>query len=242
MFVKCLEESDTVEPHPLRGENVHPCHEIRVSWGMQTTPEHEALLTRARAGDLPALVELLDDVGQEVRRRIAHKVSPQWRAILDEDDVMQTTYLEAVTRFEKFSTGNAKDFVSWLSRLAENNLIDGVRALEAAKRPDPSKRVTRRANSSDSATSLVTVLGITFTTPSMNAARGEAGGYLMKVIEQLPDVYCRVVKLYDLEGKSIEEVAAELGRSQGAVYMLRARAHEQLKELLGRESRYFSVK
>ncbi len=214
----------------------------RIPLSMDTTPEHEALLVRARAGDLPALVELLDDVGQEVRRRIAHKVSPQWRAILDEDDVMQTTYLEAVTRFDKFTSGSAKDFVSWLSRLAENNLIDGVRALEAAKRPDPSKRVTRRANATDSATSLVTMLGVTFTTPSVNAAKGEAGSYLLKLVEQLPEVYCRVVKLYDLEGKSIEEISAELGRSQGAIYMLRARAHEQLKDLLGRESRYFSVK
>jgi RNA polymerase sigma factor (sigma-70 family) len=155
---------------------------------------------------------------------------------------MQTTYLEAVTRFDKFNQGSSREFLAWLWRLAENNLIDGVRALEAAKRPDPSKRVTGKSAEGDSMSSLVTVLGVTFTTPSINVARSEAGDHLMMVVEQLPDVYRRVVKLYDLENKSIEEVAAEVGRSQGAVYMLRARAHEQLKELLGRESRYFSMK
>ena len=209
---------------------------------MQTTPEHDALLARARAGELAALVELLDELGQEVRRRLAPKISPQWRVLLDEDDVMQTTYLEAVTRFDKFNQGSSREFLAWLWRLAENNLIDGVRALEAAKRPDPSKRVTGKSAEGDSMSSLVTVLGVTFTTPSINVARSEAGDHLMMVVEQLPDVYRRVVKLYDLENKSIEEVAAEVGRSQGAVYMLRARAHEQLKELLGRESRYFSMK
>src|SRR6478609_1387882 len=106
------------------------------------TPDHEALLTNARAGDQSALIALLEALGPQVRQRIAAKIPPTLRAQLDEDDVMQVTYLEAVLRLDRFSGGGAAGFLAWLSRLAENNLIDAVRAMESAKRPDPSKRVS----------------------------------------------------------------------------------------------------
>ncbi|MBU6413078.1 MAG: sigma-70 family RNA polymerase sigma factor [Planctomycetes bacterium] len=206
------------------------------------TPEdQEILLMRARAGDIESLVTLLEVVGHDVRLRVASKVNPAWRALLDEDDVMQTTYLEAVTRFDRFTSGGAREFAAWLARLAENNLIDGIRALEAAKRPDPSKRVSGKRSAEDSMSSLVTVLGVTLTTPSTHAARGEADDFIAKALEVLPEDYRRVIQLYDLGGKSATEVAAELKRSEGAIYMLRARAHEQLRDVLGRESRFFST-
>jgi len=47
---------------------------------------------------------------------------------------------------------------------------------------------------------------------------------------------------YDVEGRSIQEVGAHLNRSPGAVYMLRARAHEQLAGLLGRASAFLTYK
>ena len=49
-----------------------------------------------------------------------------------------------------------------------------------------------------------------------------------------------MIRLYDLEGRPIAEVAAEMGRSSGAVHMLRARAHDRLRELLGPESAFFT--
>ena len=49
-----------------------------------------------------------------------------------------------------------------------------------------------------------------------------------------------VVRLYDIEGRSGPEVATTMGRSRGAVVMLRARAHDRLAELLGSGSKFFS--
>ena len=48
--------------------------------------------------------------------------------------------------------------------------------------------------------------------------------------------------LYDIEGRSVQEVGAHLNRSPGAVYMLRARAHEQLAGLLGHASAFLTHK
>ncbi len=73
-------------------------------------PQHDELLKRAMGGNTQALTSLLADLGPIVRSRIAPKISPQWRAVLDEDDVMQTTYLEAVLRISKFTTGGSREF------------------------------------------------------------------------------------------------------------------------------------
>ena len=48
------------------------------------------------------------------------------------------------------------------------------------------------------------------------------------------------MRLYDLECQPPQQVAEALGRSVGAVHMLRARAHDRLRELLGSASKFFS--
>jgi RNA polymerase sigma factor (sigma-70 family) len=207
-------------------------------------PQLDALLERAKAGDRPALIELLEACAPRVRGRIVPKITPYLRPFLDEDDVMQVTYLEVVTRFETFTDGDAHGFLSWMSRLAENNLIDAVRMIEADKRPNPRNRVEtagRRGPDGEAMQALVEMIGVTVTTPSAAAAGDEIKSALSAVLDRLPPDYATVIKLYDLQGRSASELAAELNRSEGAVYMLRARAHDRLRDLLPSESKFFSV-
>lgn len=200
----------------------------------------EQLLASAMKGDRKALAGLLEAVGPRVRARIAPKISGPLQASLDADDVMQVTYLEAVLRLGKFKSGGIDGFFSWLSRLAENNLIDAVRALEAAKRPGPSRRVQAQSHE-ESMAAFVEVLGVTSTTPSRVAARGEGVRAMEAALSTLPPDYEKVVRMYDLEGKPVAEVAGALKRSEGAVWMLRARAHERLKEAMGSAGKFFSM-
>lgn len=199
----------------------------------------DVLLKKAKGGDQGALMDLLEQAGPIVRARLAAKISGPWRAAIDEDDVMQVTYIEACMRLDHFTSGQSREFVAWLNRLAENNLIDAIRAMECAKRPNPTKKLSV-APGVDSMTTLVELLGVTYTTPSTQAARGEAAGILEDAIKGLPPDYETVIRMYDLQGKNVQEVAAELKRSEGAVFMLRARAHDRLRELLGSGSKFFS--
>ncbi|MGE3108015.1 MAG: RNA polymerase sigma factor [Phycisphaerales bacterium] len=202
----------------------------------------EQLLARARAGDQESLIRLLEHLTPDLRRRIALKMSGPWRSVIDEDDVLQVTFMEACTRLDRFTGGGASGFLAWLTKLADNNRIDAVRALEGAKRPAPSKRVgaAPSPNTDDSTFALIEMLGVTSATPSRQAAKGEMARFLDLALATLPAEYERVIRLYDLEGKDIADVAHALGRSEGAVYMLRARAHERLKESLGPGSKFFS--
>ncbi len=206
---------------------------------MSVTKEHEDLLAKALKGDRGALVDLLEALGPMVRARIEPKIGAHLRPLIEADDIMQVTYLEAVTRLSSFKTGGAKGFLAWVTRIAENNLTDAARAADAAKRPDPRKRITG-GDAHSSMIAMVEHIGMTVTTPSRVAARGEAVGALERTLARLPEDYAKVIRLYDLEQWSAAEVAEEIGRSEGAVYMLRARAHERLRDLLGTESQYFT--
>ena len=87
---------------------------------------------------------------------------------------------------------------------------------------------------------LVDLLGVSSTTPSIHAAKDESAKALDHALKTLPPDYERVVRLYDLGGKAMEDVAREMGRSEGAAYMLRARAHDRLREAMGPAGNFFS--
>ncbi|MFN9992113.1 MAG: RNA polymerase sigma factor [Phycisphaerales bacterium] len=207
---------------------------------MSDSPELDALLAKAMSGDKRSVIALMEALAPRVRARITPKIGAAYQSQLDIDDLMQVTFLECFLRLKSFTSGDSSAFLAWMTRLAENNLIDAVRAMDALKRPGPKNRVDANRAPEDSMAALVDVLGITDTTPSMVAMRGEAGNILVRAIDELPGDYARVIKLYDLQGLSPSQVAAELKRSEGAVFMLRARAHDRLKEILGPSARFFS--
>lgn len=195
------------------------------------------LLKAAKTGDADALTELLARHGPEVRRRLV--IGSVWQAVIDAADVMQVTYLEAFLRIYQFEARTSDSFRAWLDRLAQNNLRDAIREFERRKRPDPRHQVGRGATS-DSTTTLLEELGGRTPTASRVVAGRESQQALERALGQLPPLYAQVVRMHDLEGQPVSEVAVALGRSCGAVYMLRARALDQLRELLGPESQFFS--
>lgn len=183
---------------------------------------------RARAGELDAVAELLREHGPAVRARIGGETARA--AGLDADDVMQVTYVEAFLRIADFAGTGADAFRAWLAAIARHNLADGLRALARRGHPGNDDRVG----------DLLQQLAGGGTSPSRAAARGEVRQWIAAALAELPTDYARVVELYDLQGADIDRVAAELGRSRGAVHMLRLRAHDRLRALLGRADRFLT--
>ena len=195
------------------------------------------LLTKAVARDTAALSTLLERYGPRVAREI--RIDRKWQSLLSAEDVMQVTYLEAFLLIGRFDPRGEGSFRAWLRRIAENNLRDAIKGLRRAKRPSPARQVTP-SNRDDSYITLFGNLTGTGSTPSHHVARDEAQGILDGAIARLPPDYERVVRQLDLADRSVTEVASSLGRSKGAVHMLRARAHDRLRELLGSATRYFT--
>ena len=60
----------------------------------------------------------------------------------------------------------------------------------------------------------------------------ERRAWVIRMVDELPDDQRRVVKLRFAEEKSINEIALELGRSEGAVKQLQFRAFRSLRARL----------
>lgn len=199
----------------------------------------DVLLEQAVAGDQRALSQLLTSCGPSIRLKLSAAIGADYRSIVDEDDVLQVTYLEAFLRIKKFQPKGMPAFVAWLRRIAENNLQDAIKGLTRSKRPDPRKQA-RQATTDDSAVALFELVGVDSFTPSRDAAGHERRTLLERAMEQLPPDYGQALKMYDLEGRPVADVAGAMGRTPGAVFMLRARALDRLREILPTFSAMYS--
>ena len=199
----------------------------------------DQLLRKASTGDQEALSELFERFGPRVRERIASEVPRRWRALVTAEDVMQQTYIDAFFYIRGFSPRGPGALERWLITVARNNLRNAIHALEADKRGGNRQRL-ELVDPNDSLVALYGLLAASESTPSGHAALAEARRDLEQALRQLPDDYRLVVRLYDLERCSSDAVASTLNRSRGAMFMLRARAHRALRQLMGGSSKYFS--
>ena len=70
------------------------------------------MLARATGGDDDALSALLQRHGPRVRRELA--IGKQYQSLIDPDDVMQVTYVEAFARIGGFTPTGPEAFLAWL--------------------------------------------------------------------------------------------------------------------------------
>lgn len=197
-------------------------------------------LTAAMAGEREALGRVLLACDSELRRHLSGRIGLTYQSALSIDDVLQVTYVEACLRIEELENRTMEGLVRWLKIIADHNLTDAIRELNAGKRP-PRWRQLATASREESATSFLASLVGSDTTPTQGARRAEFAGLLEVALHDLPPDYEKAIRLYDLESKPIEEVAAAFDppRRDGAVHMLRARGRERLRELLGDTRRFF---
>lgn len=196
------------------------------------------LIAKAIEGDLDCLGQLLSESLPDLRQSLAGQISSRWQAKLDVDDVIQVTCMEAFLSIQHFKSEGTDSFATWLRRIARNNLRDAIDSLSADKRPDPAMEV--RGSNQDSHVALYEYLGGKTHSPSRQARREEAKSALSRFIRNLPEDYRTVITLRELEELPVAEVARRLNRSEGAVHMLRARALDRLRELMGTATHWLS--
>jgi RNA polymerase sigma factor (sigma-70 family) len=198
----------------------------------------DALLDSANRGDRDALAELLRRCAPPLRAKMAAQIDPVWRASIDEDDLLQVTYIEVFEGLKSARIQSVGAFVRWLERTAENNLRDAIRGLTAIKRGDPRRRIESRDGRDQASLELVARLEAHLQTPSWAFAAKEAGQWLRGALRKLPADYRQAVELLDLEQRTPAEAAEAMKRSSGAVHMLRARAHDRLRRMLPSSSSF----
>jgi RNA polymerase sigma-70 factor (ECF subfamily) len=163
------------------------------------------------------------------------------QSVLSVEDILQETFSQAFQDIRTFKPSTGKSFGTWLKAIAENRLLDAIKALKRKKRGGGHQRVRPPAHpEEDSVAGLAELLSAGRSTPSQAFARDEAVRALQVAMAGLPEDYREAMRLRFLEGQSVEGVAAAMHRSPGAVRGLIDRAKRVMRETMGRASRYFS--
>jgi RNA polymerase sigma-70 factor, ECF subfamily len=173
----------------------------------------ERLLIAAAQKDPARFVELYEDHFERVYAFVARRL----RNRDDAEDVTSEVFRDALANIGKFESRGAP-FASWLYRIASNAIAD--RWQHAAK-----EQGTALAEDppDDSA----------YANPEAIESRAR----LFRLVATLPDDQRRVIEMRFAEGKSIAEIARDIGRTGGAVKQLQFRAIQSLRETVEKHSR-----
>ncbi|MCA8955657.1 MAG: sigma-70 family RNA polymerase sigma factor [Planctomycetes bacterium] len=184
------------------------------------------LLQRVRGGDRGAVSVLYARYLPRVRGLVAVRMGQALVDILDREDVVQESMLEALSGIRDFEPRHEGSFICWLARVCESRLRDAGRAARAEKRGGG--RVLRRAD-----------LGVTTLadhapasagpSPSAELAGAELDGALERALLELSGSYRQVVYCRLVLDMNHREIAAELGL--GSADSARALFHKAVAKL-----------
>lgn len=199
----------------------------------------EKLVADAISGDRIALQQILLEHTSDVTRYVADRLPNSVQGLIDADDIVQQTFIEAFRSIQKFQPQADGSFGAWLRAIALHRLQDAVKTSNRKKRGGGFRRVNQPSEAESRAlVDLVELLSAGGGTPSQSVARHEAVRAVQQAIEDLPDDYRQAVQLRLIEGKCLDEVAAVTGRSPRAVQGLVDRAKKKMRAGLGRLSIY----
>ena len=153
------------------------------------------------------------------------------RGKLDPSDVVQQTLLDAHEKRHQFRGSSDAELAAWLRQMLAHNLADAVRALGRAKRDVALERSLDAAIEQSSAR-LEACLAASQSSPSEHAVKNEDLLRMADALAKLPEAQREAVTLHYLQGCSLAELAAQLGRTQSAIAGLLHRGLKRLRELM----------
>jgi len=178
-----------------------------------TDPEIEKLIDKAMKGDGNAFGRLYDMHVDRVYRHIYYRVG----STDDAEDLTQKAFIkawQAIGRYKK----TASPFLAWLIRISHNLVIDFYRA----KKPETYKDFDIVATRSEA-------------DPSRLAEAHFNQQEVRKTINKLKGDQQQVILMRFIEDFSYAEIAAALGKSEGAVRVILHRGLAKLKTILEKE-------
>jgi RNA polymerase sigma-70 factor (ECF subfamily) len=174
---------------------------------------------------------------REYLRTLARlQVGDRLRGKLDPSGVVQQTLLEAHQARDKLRGLSDAQLAAWLRRALAHNLADEARRLGARARDAAGERSLERAVDGSSAR-LEALLAADQSSPSHHAARQEDLLRLAEALAGLPEDQRAAVELHHLEGRTLAETAAAMGRTRSAVASLVFRGLRNLRRRLGDDER-----
>ena len=159
------------------------------------------------------------------------ELDPRLRARFGASDLVHEALLRAHRDIGQFRGQTEAELVGWLRTILANALAGALRQFVTEGR-DVGRERSLEARLEESAARLESLLAADQSSPSQQASRQEELLRLATALARLPDDQRRVVELHHLKGRTVAEIAAEVGRSKSAVTGLLFRGVKRLRELL----------
>ncbi len=197
---------------------------------------------RAVGGDCDALQRLIVHYHGILWTKIDTQIEQPMRRHLEADDVLQQAYASAFQSIGQCRFDGPGGFYSWLETIACEKLKTANRHLRRLKRDIGRERHAdsfgHAAPDRTSYPDLFDQFSGDHSTPSRRLRRQEAAAAVISSLARLGDDQRRVISMRFLEDRSVSEIAASLGKSEDAVYMLCHRGLKALQQHLGTISRF----
>src|SRR5271167_4132968 len=182
--------------------------------------EEEALVRRARRGDLEAYDELVRRYQQRIYATIYHMTSNHE----DANDLAQESFIKAFSALKSFKGGSS--FYTWLYRIAVNKTINFLKQRKNRTHMSLNDLDFNAEHDPD----LMAL--ISHKTPRRDAGLSELQEKLNAALQKLSEPHRLVVVLHDVQGQSHEEVADVMDCNIGTVRSRLFYARQQLQSLL----------
>ena len=202
------------------------------------SPETQALLDGARAGDVAAVNELLDRHREGLRQMLAARIDPAMERRVDASDVVQEVLLDANRRLAAYLERPTMPFHLWLRHLARERLIDAHRRHRVAQRRslDREQPIGPLREGEASAADPMGRLRDPAPTPAAAAILRELNRRFRLALARLDEQDQQVVILRHDQQLSNQQVARALGLSPAAAGMRYLRAIRRLRSLLAQQT------
>ncbi len=196
-------------------------------------PDPEQLLNLARAGNGPALGQLLAQYQGYLELLARLQIGRLLQAKVDAADLVQETFLQAHGHFDQFQGNSEGELVGWLRTILASRLEKLIRHFCGTRRRDLRLERQLGVELDQSSRLLDQGLVASSSSPSQRAAGREQAVLLADALGQLPEHYREVLILHHLQGLSMPEVAQQLGRTVDGVKNVWLRALARLRHLTG---------
>ena len=187
----------------------------------------EELVRRVRAGDEAAARLLFERHLPALRAKARARLPKALRGRVAESDVIQDAWLAAFIDVGRFEDRGDGSFGKWLRGILAHKIGHEIDRHVAAGKRDVRREQRMRTGSVDGFGAAPDQ-----STPSEEAVSAEEQDVLRAAVATLPEDHATVVRLVHIEGLSLVDAGARMGRSADAARKLYGRAMASMAEKL----------
>jgi RNA polymerase sigma-70 factor (ECF subfamily) len=193
----------------------------------------DPLTERIRGHDVAALAEYLVMHRKPLVAFIDRQLGTALRRKVEVDDIYQELSVEAVRSLPEAELGD-RDVFGWLCQLAERRIIDAHRRFFGAQKRDAGREVPLGTPGGDSQhAAVIDLLVASMTSPTKAFSRNQKEVLLLEALATLPEDQREALRLRYVEGLPSKDIAARLGKTDGAVRVMLTRSLGRLSQILG---------